>query len=132
MIDPQGVQRKVEAFIEAADAYRVRSLPIGPSYALYEVAMIEARDALRAILPDLSALISRPASAEMPVTKEIPANPPNMIDAAEMLWVVLANVSGGDWTKQSQEWQDAAARWRDYYFQAVEGLPSVALKGLKA
>lgn len=40
-------------------------------------------------------------------------------DAAEMLWVVLANVSGGDWTQQSQEWQDAAARWRDNYFAAL-------------
>ena len=40
-------------------------------------------------------------------------------DAAEMLWVTLANVSGGDWTKQSAEWQEAAARWRDAYFSAV-------------
>lgn len=37
-------------------------------------------------------------------------------DAAEMLWVVLANVSGGDWEKQTPEWQEAAARWRDNYF----------------
>jgi hypothetical protein len=44
---------------------------------------------------------------------------PTMADAAEMLWVVLANVSGGDWTKQTQEWQEAAARWRDNYFAAV-------------
>ena len=42
-----------------------------------------------------------------------------MADAAEMLWVVLANVSEGDWTKQTQEWQDAARRWRDYYFAAI-------------
>lgn len=40
-------------------------------------------------------------------------------DAAEMLWVVLANVSGGDWRKQSKEWRDAAARWRDNYFTAI-------------
>jgi len=40
-------------------------------------------------------------------------------DAAEMLWVVLANVSGGDWTKQTSEWQEAARRWRDNYFQAL-------------
>ena len=38
---------------------------------------------------------------------------------AEMLWVVLANASGGDWTKQSHEWQDAAARARDQYFAAL-------------
>jgi len=40
-------------------------------------------------------------------------------DAAEMLWVVLANVSEGDWTKQTEEWQKAAARWRDNYFRVV-------------
>ena len=39
-------------------------------------------------------------------------------DAAEMLWTVIANVSGGDWKKQSEEWQEAAARWRDYYFKS--------------
>lgn len=50
---------------------------------------------------------------------EAPTNPPNLPDAAEMLWVVLANVSGGDWTKQLPEWQEAAARWRDYYFQSL-------------
>ena len=38
-------------------------------------------------------------------------------DAAEMLWVVIANVSEGDWTKQTKEWQEAAAKWRDYYFK---------------
>jgi len=43
-----------------------------------------------------------------------------MTDAAEMLWVVLANVSGGDWTKQTAEWQEAAARWRDNYFAALK------------
>jgi hypothetical protein len=40
-------------------------------------------------------------------------------NAAEMLWVVLANVSGGDWTKQTKEWQEVAARWRDNYFNAI-------------
>jgi len=44
--------------------------------------------------------------------------PPSMADAAEMLWTVIANVSEGNWTKQTPEWQEAAARWRDYYFAA--------------
>ncbi len=43
-----------------------------------------------------------------------------MADAAEMLWIVLANVSEGDWTKQTPEWQEAAARWRDNYFAALK------------
>jgi hypothetical protein len=55
-----------------------------------------------------------------------------MEDAAEMLWVVLANVSGGDWTKQSTEWQEAAARWRDNYFAALKAksAPSVGSRPL--
>lgn len=54
-----------------------------------------------------------------------------MNDAAEMLWVVLANVSGGDWSKQSPEWQEAAARWRDNYFavlKAQQPLPDPPLR----
>ena len=42
-----------------------------------------------------------------------------LADAAEMLWAVLANVSGGDWTKQNGEWQEAAAKWRDNYFKVI-------------
>jgi hypothetical protein len=53
-----------------------------------------------------------------PPTPEAPNGIPTMADIAEMLWVVLANVSGGDWTQQSAEWREAAARWRDYYFAA--------------
>ena len=43
-----------------------------------------------------------------------------MRDAAEMLWTVVANVSGGDWTDQTPEWQAAAVRWRDAYFAAED------------
>ena len=42
-------------------------------------------------------------------------------DAAEMLWAVLANVSGGDWDKQSDDWVTAAERWRDNYLAAISG-----------
>ena len=41
------------------------------------------------------------------------------LDAAEMLWVVLANVDGGDWSKQTPEWQTAAEQWRDNYLKIV-------------
>ena len=44
-----------------------------------------------------------------------------LLDAAEMLWVVLANVSESDWMQQSVQWQKAARRWRDNYFKVVEG-----------
>jgi hypothetical protein len=44
------------------------------------------------------------------------------LNVAEMLWVVLANVSEGDWTKQTKEWQEAAAKWRDNYLNAISNL----------
>lgn len=28
-------------------------------------------------------------------------------------WTIIANASEGDWTKQTPEWQEAAANWRD-------------------
>jgi hypothetical protein len=37
-------------------------------------------------------------------------------DAADYLWTVVANVSGGDWSKQSKDWQEAAAKARDGFF----------------
>lgn len=43
--------------------------------------------------------------------------------AAEMLWVVVSNVSDGDWTKQSEDWQTFAANWRDNYFKVTKLTP---------
>ncbi len=42
-----------------------------------------------------------------------------VLNAAEMLWVVLANVSEGNWTKQTDDWQKAAKRWRDNYLKLL-------------
>lgn len=35
-------------------------------------------------------------------------------------WGIIANVSGGDWKKQSPEWQEAAERWRDKRFLGIK------------
>lgn len=69
--------------------------------------------------------------AERRLLAQVPP-PPSMTDAAEMLWVVLANVSGGDWTLQTLEWQEAAARWRDNYFAAVTAAAKLAAACLDA
>jgi hypothetical protein len=42
------------------------------------------------------------------------------MNAGEMLWVVMANVSGGDWKKQTVEWQEAAGRWRDEFHRVAK------------
>lgn len=41
-----------------------------------------------------------------------------LLDAA---WGVIANVSGGNWTKQDAEWRERAERWRDQYTAAPSG-----------
>lgn len=43
-------------------------------------------------------------------------------DAGEYLWVVLANVSGGDWAKQTPEWQEAAAKSRNQFHAVCKQL----------
>jgi len=41
------------------------------------------------------------------------------IELLELAWGVIANAGGGDWTTQTPEWQEAAARWRDQYHAAL-------------
>ena len=36
-------------------------------------------------------------------------------DAIELAWGIIANASGGNWDRESSDWQEAAARWRDTY-----------------
>lgn len=38
----------------------------------------------------------------------------------EMAWGLIANASGGNWSKESKEWQDAAAAWRDRWCSAPQ------------
>jgi hypothetical protein len=54
--------------------------------------------------------------------------PPELLnkaaDAIEAAWGIIANAGGGDWTKETPEWQAAATRWRDEYITT----PSVVLE----
>jgi thiosulfate reductase cytochrome b subunit len=45
-----------------------------------------------------------------------------LLGVAEYLWIVLANVSQGNWEKQSTDWQEAAAKARDDYYNALRQL----------
>lgn len=47
------------------------------------------------------------------------------LEAEEIAWGIIANASGGDWTKQSSIWKEAAARWRDNYFLKHSPVPSM-------
>ena len=80
--------------------------------------------AFRRAIPGLTVLDTDERAVEI-VAERLRATPgtceqcQRWADAAEMLWVVLANVSGGDWTMQSEDWQQYAARWRDNYFAVL-------------
>lgn len=43
-----------------------------------------------------------------------------LADVAEMLMVVICNVSEGDWSKQTGEWQEIARKWIDEYMKVVK------------
>jgi len=40
-------------------------------------------------------------------------------DAVEIAWGIIANAGGGDWNKETREWREAAARWRDENLEKV-------------
>lgn len=42
-----------------------------------------------------------------------------IIDFAEWGWTIIANSSGGDWEKESMEWQKAAAKYRDDFHERI-------------
>lgn len=42
-----------------------------------------------------------------------------MLDVMEFGWTIIANASGGNWTKETKEWQDSAARFREQYHHAL-------------
>lgn len=42
----------------------------------------------------------------------------------EMAWVVIANAGAGNWARESIDWQDAAARWRNDYHAALAAHPA--------
>lgn len=37
------------------------------------------------------------------------------LDLLELAWGLIANKGGGDWDRESEEWREAATRWRDKY-----------------
>lgn len=71
---------------------------------------------LATIIGCLDAATSRPSTLNYrPILTKTPE-----LDALETAWGVVANVNHGDWTKQSSEWQDAAARFRDKYHGVLD------------
>lgn len=51
---------------------------------------------------------------------ELLAESANRLNLLETAWGIIANVSGSDWKLQSQEWQEAAAKWRRRYHYVLK------------
>ena len=49
-----------------------------------------------------------------------------LADELESAWGIIANAGGGDWTKETPEWQEAAAKWRDRYHALL--MPNAKLR----
>jgi hypothetical protein len=46
-------------------------------------------------------------------------------DMIESAWGIIANAGGGDWSKESIEWQEAAAAWRDRFHRHLDERPLI-------
>jgi len=62
---------------------------------------------------DLSAL--RTANAELCHLKNL----------AEIAWTIIANAGGGDWSRESDQWQASAKAWRDEWHKTLDPLKDV-------
>jgi hypothetical protein len=51
------------------------------------------------------------------------------VDCAEYGWTIIANASGGNWTKESKDWKEAAEKWRDgSYYKLLDARKALAPK----
>jgi hypothetical protein len=62
------------------------------------------------------AVFARQLEGELNAANE---NTRRLHDCLETAWGIIANVSGGDWTRQKPEWQEAVIRWRDNQFDPI-------------
>lgn len=45
---------------------------------------------------------------------------PSDVDLLEEAWGIIANVGGGNWDKETPEWQEATKRFRERYFKTLD------------
>lgn len=49
-------------------------------------------------------------------------SPLSVDDLLMSAWGVIANVSGGNWSEQSDEWQAAAVRWQERFHDHLDNI----------
>src|SRR6185436_12323712 len=55
----------------------------------------------------------------------IPVEPPGAAELLDRAQGIISNAGGGDWTRETLEWQQAAAAWRDQYSEWLRGAEMV-------
>ena len=97
---PQGTE------VDVPDGERIRRMA-----GWYEYEMAISRDDEK--IPGFVPYPPVPIPADLRRIADKVDQDPALRDAIEMAWGIIANAGGGDWTRETAEWQEAAARWRD-------------------
>lgn len=53
-------------------------------------------------------------------------------DCAEYGWTIIANASGGNWDRETKDWQEAAARFRAQYYACLDSARAPKTEDSKA
>ncbi len=72
-------------------------------------------------IPSVEGLKEREMDEQLPQERTKIADPvttenARLKEAVEIAWGIIANAGGSDWTRETEEWQKAAARWRDEFY----------------
>ena len=52
--------------------------------------------------------------------QKMSASEKEMLDLLESAWGVIANAGASNWERETEEWQRAAASWRESYHRILE------------
>lgn len=80
-----------------------------------QCATVNLVEALRQAL----AVAAQEPMAQPPFTPKGKLDQVKALELLEAAWGVIANVGGGNWLGQSEEWQNAAGRWRYSYHGVI-------------
>ncbi len=95
-------------------------------------ALFELYDDDKIILAELACRVSAMLDkAESPHFQSLATEKgaPNWKDCAEYGWTIIANASGGNWDKETKDWQEAAARFRTQYYACLDAARASTGKG---
>lgn len=79
------------------------------------VEAIGTEQARIASAPDPRTVELAPGAELLEPIRAVRAAIAQLLERVDLAWGVIANASDGDWTQESDQWRQAAVRWRDQY-----------------